>query len=284
MHRYRALTTTQIERLFFTSGNGAIARPAAGGTTTPDKINPRCQHRLKMLYHHGFLDRQEQPQRRSEGSKPLVYFLDQKGAELLTEQRDAEIDWDFADNDVTSPWLAHLMLTNDVRLAITIAAATSGVQLTEWIDDKSLKSPHMKDYVTLDGPQGGSRQVAVVPDGYFVLRTADAIHRHFLEIDRATVTARYSKEGKRDWRHKVQAYLAYYRSGKYQARYGATGIRILTVTTGMRRLAHLKKLTEEAGGRGRFWFATFSDLSVETALAAPIWYMATANEPRSLLY
>jgi hypothetical protein len=267
VHVYRALTTPQITTLLF-NGNEAYRV---------------CQRRLQRLYQHGFLARGEQAQRRSDGSRPLVYFLDHRGARLLAESDHRSIDWDPRDNDVASPFLAHLLLTNQVRLAVTIAAQAVGARLVEWIDDKTLKSSQMKDYVVLSGPQGGQRRVAVVPDGYFVLRMAGKDFRHFLEVDRATVTARYSRYGSRDWRHKIKAYLAYYRSGTYQARYGGRGLRILTVTTGRRRLAHLKAITEAAGGRTRFWFTTFDELASDTALTAPIWRVATSGELRALL-
>lgn len=281
VYEYRALTTVQIERLFFPPVKRSSAASAEGG----GKINPRCQHRLKMLYHHRFLFRDEQPQKLSEGRKPLVYFLDEAGAALLVEANHEAIDWAPDDNDVSWAFLQHQLATNDFRVTITAAARRRGVTIASWIDDKSLKSPHMKDYVVLKGPQGGTRQVAVVPDGFFILDTNDdKLYRCFLEIDRGTVTASYRDDGRRDWAHKVRAYLEYYSSGKYRARYGATGMRVLTVTTGARRLAHLKAVTEATGGKSRFWFATFGDLTVDTVLTEPVWRVASSSEPRTLIF
>jgi len=34
--------------------------------------------RLKLLFHHGYLFRDEQPTKLTEGRRPLVYVLDQK--------------------------------------------------------------------------------------------------------------------------------------------------------------------------------------------------------------
>jgi Replication-relaxation len=275
---YRALTTVQIERLFFSGAHRAADASAGSG-----KINPRCQLRLKYLYHYGYLHRDEQPRKRTEPSKPLVYFLDVMGAELLSQQQDEQIDWDPADNDVTDLFLQHLLLENDFRIAITLAAeAASEVSLTKWIDDKALKSPHMKDYVTLQGAHGGTKRMAVVPDGYFVLETDDKIYHHFLEIDRAMVPVAYTREGKRDWAHRIRAYLEYLRSGKYEARYHAKGLRILTVTTGEKRLEHLRAATAEVGGGSRFYFTTFAQATPEAILAKPIWRVVGSEEPRSL--
>src|SRR5690349_4276988 len=64
VYQYRALTTPQIEYLFFTTEEPKRKR---------EKISPRCQHRLQLLYHHGYLYRDEQPQKLSEGRLPYVY-------------------------------------------------------------------------------------------------------------------------------------------------------------------------------------------------------------------
>src|SRR5690349_4952738 len=72
--QYRALTSPQIVALFFPTGPAARAL---------GKINPRCQHRLQLLYHYGYLYRDEQPQKLSDGRLPFVYFLDAQGAQVL---------------------------------------------------------------------------------------------------------------------------------------------------------------------------------------------------------
>jgi len=59
----RALTSEHIRALYF---------PTKAGQT-------HCQIRLKLLFHHGYLFRDEQPTKLAEGRRPLVYFLDQRG-------------------------------------------------------------------------------------------------------------------------------------------------------------------------------------------------------------
>ena len=283
VYEFRALTTPQIERLFFPEGSLATAEVKSDAPLR--LLNHRCQHRLKLLFHHGYLHREERPQKRTEGSKPLVYYLDMMGAELLSREDEAELDWDPTEADVSSPFLEHLLLTNDLRIAVIVASRNLDVAVRAWIDDRALKSPHMKDYVTLTGSSGGTRQVAVVPDGYFLLNANRRSYHHFLEIDRGTVTAAYSKDGKRDWSHKVRAYNEYLASGKYEARYKTKTVRILTVTTGEKRMAHLKQITEATAGETafRFWFTTFDQISPETILTTPIWHIAGSDERRPLL-
>lgn len=281
VYDYRTLTTWQIERLFFPPFTAKGER----------KVNPRCQLRLKLLYHHGYLYRDEQPTKLSEGRRPLVYFLDTAGAQFLAAQAQAgeRLDWDKAGQNVSWPFLAHLLETNEVRIAVTLAcrAPESGITLTHWIDDKALKSPQMKDKVTIGGEGGGERQIAVIPDGYSRLEstTGNRVAHLFWELDRRTVTGEYATPSeRRDWSHKVRAYLEYHASGKYEARYGATGMRILTVTTGDRRLAHLKEITERTGGDRRFWFTTLARLTPETVLAEPIWQVAGESASRRLAF
>src|SRR5271157_2526567 len=61
VYTHRVLTAEQLTRLLF---------PTKAGLT-------QCQHRLKLLFHHGYLHRTEQLTTPSEGPKPLLYTLDQ---------------------------------------------------------------------------------------------------------------------------------------------------------------------------------------------------------------
>jgi Replication-relaxation len=272
VYEYRALTAPQIAALFFTSSEGEEG-----------EVNTRCKHRLRMLYQHGYLFRQEQPSRLSEGRKPLVYFLDKQGAAVLNEMLETPVKWEPKDNQVSPLFLQHLLDTNAVRLAITLATKQRGWSLEKWLDDKTLKSRQMKDRVILKGPQGGTQRASVVPDGYFVLEAGEFLYHHFLEMDRRTVTGEATRWGQRDWGRKVRAYLEYYRSGQYEKRYGTQSLRLLTVTTGERRLAHLKAITAKAGGNKRFWFTTFDLATAANILTEPIWQVVDEGAPQRLI-
>ncbi len=262
VYHCRALTAPQIAALYFSKdGNQG-------------EVNARCKHRLRMLYHHGYLFRDEQPSKLSEGRKPLVYFLDQQGAEFLASSQEAEIDWDRHDNNVLFPFLQHLLATNDIRIAIILCTRKHEWEIIRWTDDKTLKSPQMKDKVKLKNERGKGLQAAIVPDGYCRLRTHEDTYNFFVEIDRGTVTGEATKWGKRDWGRKIKAYLEYYRSGMYQSRYATRDLRILTVTTGETRLSHLKAITEGEGGKGRFWFSTFNRITGRDILTDPVWSIA----------
>lgn len=270
VYTHRALTTPQIETLFF-----------------PDSKYTRCSRRLKRLFHYGFLERDEQAQTLTEGRRPLVYFLDEKGAQLLCHLHDLEpdeIDWHPRENQVGHRFIEHLLATNDVRVAIEVAADRNGWTIETWLNEKTLKSREAKDYVELTGPRGGKRRAAVVPDGYFVFRADEYVYHHLVEVDRRTVVGQAKRWRTRDWARKIRVYLAYYKSGKYQERYETKSLRVLTVTTGERRLANLKEITEDVGGKSRFWFTTFDLATPKNVLTEPIWQKAGSEGLVSLTW
>lgn len=275
-YEYRALTTPQIQRFFFTEGSerGRMVQ---------------CRERLKRLYHHGYLHRDERPTRLSDGRRSLVYFLDKKGAALLADYAGVEtsaLDWHPRSNAAGAGYLFldHLLKTNDIRIAITQAAERVGGVLHHWLDDKTLQSQQMKDYVTLWDEDGKERQAAVIPDGFYQLEMGENVYRDFLEVDLRTTIGVYTKPGRRDWARKVRVYLAYYADGRYQERYQSRAFRVLTVTTSDERLKNLKKITEESGGSHHFWFTTFDRLTSDTVFTEPIWTLAGREEYRTLIW
>lgn len=277
VYTYRALSTPQIDALFFSGQHTARQRR---------QPSSRCQHRLKLLFHAGFLRRKEQAQVLSDGRKPLVYFLDRHGAMYLAELAGCtvpELDWDRQEHEVGLQFLDHLLLSNDIRVAVTLAARTRGYTLMDWRDERTLRRDHHTEQIAI-ASEGGKQQVRLVPDGFFSLETQSAKYHQFLEVDRATSTLHAGHTGKRDWARKVAAYLAYFRSGAYQQRYHVRSFRILTVTTSHKRLQHLKQVTEEAGGKARFWFTTADKITGASILTEPIWQVASrSDEPFSFV-
>jgi hypothetical protein len=266
VYEYRALTTPLVQALLF--------------SPNAERPDTRCKRRLQLLHHAGYLARDEQPTRLSDGRKPLVYFLDERGAELLSEFLNVPrrtIDWRPEYNDVGWLFLEHLLATNTVRVAISVAARRHGWRVRAWLDDKRLRRSEARDHVELPGQDGATYRVAIVPDGYFALQVGKRVYHRFVEADRGTVTGQASKEQRRDWVRKVRAYLAYYESGQYLDRYGARGLRVLTVTTSERRLGNLKQITEAAGGWQMFYFTTFDRLRSADPLTDPIWQIAASD-------
>ena len=276
VYEHRILTTNQIEILFFPSGS----------ETPKSTYNSRCRMRLQVLYHAGYLQRDEQPQKISEGRKPLLYTLDAKGAELVAQAKDvpfAALDWSKSELRISPFTLQHLLATNDVRIAIEVWARRHNLVIAKWLDDHTLRQRGSTDYVMFKTKEGSQQRAAIVPDGYFILESDEDRHHQFLEIDMGTTTGMYAKYGRRDFARKVHIYLEYYRSGRYQTRYSTRSMRVLTITTSDKRLANLKAVTEKVGGRGRFWFTTFERVREADALADPIWSKAGSLEAFALV-
>lgn len=263
VYQYRVLTSHQIERLLF--------HPVQ----TEEHRRTRCGERLKRLYHHGLLQRREQPVTLDQGRKPFLYLLDRAGRDFLAQKNGIEpgqIDWKPSDNRTATGFLSHLLATNDVRISISLACRGAGYRLKRWIDDKTLRSSAMQDKVIIPARSGPVCEVAVVPDGYFQITIPEgadrSVYHSLLEIDMGTMTpTRFGR--------KIPAYLAYEESGKYAERYGTQApMRVLTVTTSQPRLERLKQATESHKGGASFWFTTFDQVHRSSFLNQSIWQLA----------
>ena len=213
---------------------------------------------------------------RGNGRRPLLYMLTSHGAKLLVEELGCEpedIDWRPEYNNVAWPFLRHQLAINDAYVAFKLAAERIGWRLEHWVDDRILKQN--ADRVALSRQDGSSRQVAVVPDAYMVLTHGPTDLCLFVEIDRATMSVAPASHRTKSWRRRIQAYQAYFTSEAIVTRYTTRRIRVLTATTGNKRLANLKQATEEVGGRLRYWFALAGELTPDTALTAPVWQVAS---------
>jgi len=271
VHRNRVLSTDQIASLFF---------PAADGM-----VSSACRTRLRHLAAAGFLERSEVPQTRSEGRRPYVYFLTAFGRDLLVAEigyEPDEIDWKPGYNNVRWPFLEHQLSINDAYVAFRGATEQVGWTVERWVDDRFLKKEHIETVAVAD-ENGVERQVAVVPDAYFILSREETLLHFFLEIDRTTMIVGTPERLTHSFARRIQAYQAYFASEAILTQYKTRKIRVLTVTTGERRLASLKAVTEQIGGKMRYWFTTADRLNGNTSLSSPIWQVASGREPYALL-
>jgi len=249
IYRYRVLRRDQAQQLFFPSKNTA-------------------NQRLKLLHQHGFLARRRLPVEYGQGSGQALYLLGGRGAGLVATQLGVdvtEIGWRRTHNHVSSPFLEHTLMVNDVRLAVEAAASQQGYQIETWLREEELKVAPDRVWVEIQARQ--RRRIAIVPDAYFRLSTVGRRACFFLEADRATET-----QGR--WAQKIRAYLAYVHSGAYLRRYGSRSLRILTVTTGEKRVMNLLRTTAkicQPREQGLFWFTSLEHVAQDTVLDAPIW-------------
>jgi hypothetical protein len=280
-YKYRALTPQLYELLFFPKGPIVKGKP---------KIQANCQRHLRELYHRSFLLRTEQPATLTSSSRPLVYWLDQRGAALIAQHRGIEVpqlDWRPGQYRVGPMHIDHLLDTNRVRISIVLAAQALGWTIAEWRDDLTLKREHAQDEIALRTEQGVKKH-RIIPDGYGVLTRAvsaedEDVMRLVLEVDRSTSTLD-SPAGHRDWATKLSLYREYLRPGGLaEQHFGTNAGRVLIVTLGEQRLANLKRLIESQGGRRRYWLTSLERAIRENILSTPIWQVASADGFYSLL-
>ena len=255
---FRVMRQDQVQRLLFPSRNTA-------------------QIRLWLLWQHAYLRREFLPVTGGIQTSLVLYVLDKRGAELLQSEfgYDRESLRYSRRPSLTHQFLDHTLGLSEIRLAVTLSCREHDYQLKTWMDENTLKSNY-------DKVQVGQRLVAVLPDAYFVIGAPRGDIHFFLEYDRGAEHLRYFKR-------KMAAYVAYYRTGKCDARYGTNRIRVLTVNEGGRtgagwkRLANLKRVTEEVGGRRRFWFGGLADVAWEDFLSAAIWQVAGSADLTPLI-
>lgn len=263
---YRLVTREQIEQLLFPVGEGQDHFTRTS----------KARERLRLLFHHGYVERIPMLVGSEAWAFRPVYRLASKGAAEVASDLSVPVkqlaywgkgdDKDHRDTRVSSLFLEHALKLNDVRIAFMLAAHKAGVRIEEWLADASLQAQERKDYVAL-AASGESRKVAIVPDAYCALSIENRRYHFFLELDRATMSLPR-------WATRVEAYRAYVYSGKYTERYHSKSLRILTVTTTEERLQNLKTKTAKAQGGGMFWFAISEDVSPSTVFFSPIWLQA----------
>ena len=261
---YRAVTADIVEMVLF---------PPKQGHDAP--VSSRCLHRLKLLFHHGFLARHAQPLVMGRRGV-FVYTLDERGGSLLAEMLDmppAELDWKPQDNQlVRGPFVDHMLLTNTVRAALEVGAQRRDYSVANWRDDIAMRRAPFA--VSVQGTRGSER-VELVPDAFFYLVRNNQALAYCLELDRGTETVR-SNTGAKDFAGKVRAYLAFAKSRP---------LRVLTVVVGgEQRLRNLKETAAALGDRSVFHFAPYA-VAADPGLAVSdeIWHRSGTHSRVALL-
>lgn len=255
---FRVMRQDQVERLFFPSRSTA-------------------QVRLRLLWEHGFLKRTFPNVIGSVQNSTIYYLVDRRGVELLRNEfgySDQELRYT-GRKEPSDRFLLHTLGLSEIRLAVELSCKANNFPLKTWHDEQVYKA----DY---DKVQVGKRFVAVVPDAYFVVEVPGGVLRFFLEFDRGPEKLSFIKK-------KMAAYVAYFRSGKCEARYGSNLIRVLTVTeggitrSGRKRLANIQSITEKLGGLAWFWFARLEEISKKDFFTTPFWTENQTTESQPLI-
>ena len=263
VHEMRFLTREQVQELEFAPSTASF-----------------CKRRLSLLYHHGLLDRKFIPTPESFGSTRAIYCLTRKGAELIAHElavSPANLDWRPKLNDRELYFLQHTLAINDFRICAMLCARQGGLAL-DWTDERILRRREMRDYVA--DPKARRQNLTVVPDGYFTLTSEGSTPAFALELDRATVE-------EKPFKTKVRAYGEWKRTGAYRERFGTDSLRVLFVVASTKRdpyrLQRVKRWCESEGGRSLFWFADSRDITKDTIVDEPVWYVAGRDGQHKLI-
>lgn len=243
----QALQVEHVQILFFNS-----ATPTYG--------------RLKKLVDHGYLERHYITQiATAPAASPMVFTISRLGAQVLADTYGYDTDdFNFVSQQILN-WksLQHILATNVVRVAISRACQDlPNFGLVEWRNEAIFRA--QPDYVYLTNRNGQELKKPLFPDGYCVIQTPKGNAHCFLEVDRGT-------EGLRQFGGQISVYQEYMLSGRYQERFHTSSLRILIITTTQKRLDNLRKTTARVGGKDRYWFTTFEQITPLRILTQSIW-------------
>lgn len=170
-------------------------------------------------------------------------------------------------------FVAHTLRTVDIYLRLRRDALARGVEAELWVGEVRVRH----DYQWRDG-NGRWHNESFKPDGYLRLsdpRTPSTCgHRsYFIECDMGHASSN-------NWKVKVAAHRRYLEADLFASTYGEQVFTTLVVTTGQRRLDHLREATLGCGG-AFFRFTTFGALDAHGAFSA-IWNSPDDSPPSPL--
>ncbi|MBV9468607.1 MAG: replication-relaxation family protein [Abitibacteriaceae bacterium] len=260
--RYRLLTTSHIELLRSLDPDPEL-RFVSRLTLT---------RRLKLLYHHKYLQRIARPL--SKGSLEPVYVLDSRGAALLSRQHSG-VTAHTADLARNGAALKHCLEVVQVRVALAAACGRSSLaEVLQWQDAEEVK------FSAQIAPTGArKRKVSVLPDGFFALRVAPQRFFYFLQIDSRGETPQALADT-------CNGYYSYWQSGGFARDFTvppAVGFRVLFIAPTPKRVeAILSAARSLNAGHALFWVTTQEHITPQQILN-PIWHGCASGQLTSIL-
>lgn len=229
-HKFRFVRSTHLLAL-----SGASYKP--------------LMRRLQLLYHNQYLDR---PRAQIDyfgpgGSKPMVYALGNRGADLLATldgARRSKVDWTAKNREAKRLFIEHTLLIADVLVALEVAARRrSDVALLDGNDllrefpaqTQRARNPFLMPVRVTHN--GAAADVGMVPDRIFALEFPESEERayFFLEADRATMPVMRSSLEQTSIFRKLLGYHQAWRQGLPTQRYGFQNARTLFITSSAER-------------------------------------------------
>jgi DNA-binding Lrp family transcriptional regulator len=244
--------------------------------------------RLKLLYHHGYLERPRAQLEYYEkgGSRPMVYGLSHKGVMLLRQELGVAAAWREANHEIGTMFLEHAILVSDVMVSIELACRKSGEVRLLYEDQLALQSDRNQFQWHVKVRDHGVT-LGVVPDRVFALEYMDKTREmqrvyFFLEADRGTMPVVRKGLKQTSFFRKLLAYEATWTQKVHQRKLGIHRFRVLTVTTNaMRVTSLLEACSRLKRGHGLFLFADRIVLNKDPF--SPVWQCGKSAKISALL-
>lgn len=241
LFHYRFLPTSLIQRRHF-------------GSET------RARARLKLLYHHSYIDRTFLPSIGPTTSE-AVYSLGPAAVGELAVIYGLEPEEIKRKRRPIEPFfLAHELLVARFRVSLAHAGAPRGVVIKDWLegDAAKLRTPAR-------GPDGSEADRPVTPDGMGWLYSKASRFAFCFEADRGTMTVGRVRS----------KFERYQRAGSaVKGRLGADRFRVLVVAPSAKRLSSLRGAAESVGARN-VWLTAESSLEADL-VTDTVWERAGA--------
>ena len=271
IHRHRFLRSPQIVALL-------------------DGSPQHLLRRLKLLYHHGYLER---PRCQIDsyyrpGSYHIIYGLGNKSLAFLKQELNVdfrEVSWGEKNRAVGRIFLEHALLVSDVMVSLELACRKhDGIRFL-YEDQLALRS-EQQPFQWRVRTQGGIR-LGVIPDRVFALEYTDQNARpervhFFLEADRGTMPVIRSGLTQTSFYRKLISYEATWTQKIHQRHLGIHRFRVLTVTTVVARVTSLLEACSQLKrGHGLFLFADRTVLEKDPFSA--VWRRGKSSETAGIL-
>ena len=246
VHRHRFLSSRQIITL-------------VGGSQL------QMLRRLKLLYHHGFLERPRAQLQYYDtpGTRPIVYGLGTKGGTVLKQVWGDSSLWGEKNRTVGQVFLEHALLVSEIMMSLELACRKHGVRL---LYDDELELPVEKQPFQWWVKIQDGMKLGVIPDAVFALEYTDQASQmqrayFFLEADRGTMPVVRKHLFQTSFRRKLLTYESTWTNKVHIRQLGINRFRVLTVTTIPDRVKSLRAACSQLKrGHGMFLFADKSIL------------------------
>ena len=227
----------------------------------------RLNFRLKQLHDAGYLSTRTLAKMGK--AVKYGYYLGPQAVELFDNPTEKNIAEDVRSQvpQLAESGLAHRMLVDSVHIRfLTAGREYPNCRLVTWVDQYS---PWWEDMRKSGAP--------FQADGYgeyLMLLHFENLYTFFLEVDRGTERGRAIEE-------KIDRYIQYAESGRYEQQFAARPFRVLFVTTSKGRMRGLVKMMESRTDK-LFWITTWDQFK-QAKLFDAYWLRPHREGMNSLL-